>query len=436
MRFSIIIILCICPALLKAQTISTYVGPGGITNAQGLAFDKYGDLFLCTGISNKILKIDTLGTISTFAGTGTLGFSGDSGLATNAKLAQPAAVTFDSAGNIIFSDAQNSRIRKIDITTNIITTIAGISVAGYNGDNIPATDAELHFPNYICFDRKWNLIVADFGNARIRVINHITGLISTIAGDGTYGIIYGDGGQATSAKCSPHGICVDGIGNIIFCQYGSGACTIRKIDTLGIISTIAGDSSAYSYNGDNIPATAAHLDPYALAIDNIGDIYVTDFYNNRVRKIDTFQMITTVAGDGIVGFGGDSGPADSAKMHGATGITLDGCSNIYFSDLNNSRVRKVTFDTTCYPWSPLASIIENKPELNIYPNPATTEITIDGAKGGERYAVLNIIGIMEQSGILQSGTNNIPIKDLPPGIKLVEIITPDGVKVVRRVVKE
>ena len=365
-----------------------------------------------------------------------MGFSGDNGPATNAKLNQPVGIDLDTMGNIFFADTHNSRIRKIDAVTGIITTIAGIGsgsgCSGFSGDNGPATVAELCYAGSVCLDKFGNIFIGDLGNRRVRKINS-SGIISTIAGNGLC-CASGDGGSATNAKCAPtNSIVVDNIGNVYFGQSNYGN-SVRKISTAGIISTVAGDTLSYVYNGDEISATAAELEPSFIAIDSNGLIIISDSYNNRIRKIDGFGIIHTIAGNGVAAHSGDNGPADSASIWQPSGLAFDRCGNLFIGEVGStSYIRKVSFNPSC---GPLKEQNISEERITIYPNPATEILNIDGAKGGEQWAVLNIIGNMEQKGILQTGTNNIPLKDLPPGIKLIEIIAPDGVKMVRRVVKE
>ena len=350
----------------NAQIITLFAGGGGggdgtpaisasLTDPTSMSFDKYGNLYFTETGDNKVRKIDTSGIISLIAGTGRGGFSGDGGQATAAEIDEPNSVAIDSFGNVYFADLANNRVRKVDISSGIISTIAGnMSYYGgagsYGGDGGPATLSSLNIPQYVCFDKFWNLYIADYGNYRVRKIN-TAGVISTVAGNGVLGAT-GDGGAATAAEMEPSTLCFDVFGNLYIGE--NGLALIKKMDTSGIVWAFAGDSSLYRYNGDGIAATAAHFDVGSIATDPIGRLFFTDVINYRVRMIDASGIIHTVACDGIDGYSGDGGPADSAETSNAVGIALDGCSNFYFTDANNGLIRKVTYSG---PGIPLAVTI-------------------------------------------------------------------------------
>ena len=279
--------------------------------------------------------------ITTVAGTDSAGYNGDNIAATAARISHPSFLTVDDAGNIIFADLDNDRIRKIS-TDGIIITIAGKGTTGFSGDNGPATAAELNTPFAVAIDGTGNIYFTDDYNNRIRKIN-TSGIISTIAGTGT-GAYSGDNGPATAAEIySPHGIAIDATGNLYFADLGN-KC-VRKISTSGIITTIAGQGS--SGMGDGGPATAAEFtDPYGIAFDNSGNLYVSEYYGERIRKINAAGIITTVAGTGFAGFAGDNGPATDAKLKAPSGIALDGNGNLFICDLYNNRIRKVSVEGT------------------------------------------------------------------------------------------
>ena len=279
--------------------------------------------------------------ITTVAGHGSSTYSGDGGLAINAGTT-PFGVCVDKSGNIYIADFHN-RIRKVTVSTGIITTIAGDSIQGYFGDGGPATSASLFDPNGVCVDTSGNVYIADDGNNRIRKVTVSTGIITTIAGGGTFGL--GDGGPATSAVLeAPVGVCVDASGNIYIADnYG----WIRKVTvSTGIITTIAGNGSQ-GYSGDSGLAIHAELqDPTGVCVDTSGNVYIADSYNNRIRKITVSTgIITTVAGNGIPWSSGDGGPATSAELYRPTGVYVDAPGNIYIADRYNNEIRKVTVST-------------------------------------------------------------------------------------------
>ena len=280
--------------------------------------------------------------ISTFAGNGTAGYTGDGGPATAAELKNPIGVTVDGSGNVYIVDSWNGLIRKVT-TAGIISTVAGIGTIGYTGDGGPATSAKMHYPFAVAIDGSGNMYISDQYNQVIRKVN-TSGIISTIAGNDTAGYS-GDGGVATSAKLNyPGGVAVDGSGNVYFSDNNNNR--IRKVNTSGIISTIAGNGTA-GYSGDGSAATTAEFNsPTALAIDGSGNIFIADENNNRIRKINTSGIISTVAGNGTSGFTGDGSTATSAELSSPSGIAVDGTGNLFITDRNNYRIRKVNTSGT------------------------------------------------------------------------------------------
>ena len=309
----------------------------------GVAFDAAGNLFIADEGSHRIFKVDTSGQLTVVAGIGIFGFSGDGGPATSASLASPVSVALDGAGNLFIADFSNSRIRKVD-TSGIITTVAGNGISGFSGDGGPATSASLTNPTGVALDGTGNLFIADEGNFRIRKVD-TSGIITTVAGNGSSGFS-GDGGPATSASLTnPFGVALDGTGNLFFADAGNNR--IRKVDTSGIISTVAGDG-IFGFSGDGDPATSASLrDPFGVALDGAGNLFIADRFNQRIRRVDAATgIITTVAGDGPTGIGaggfsGDGGPATSASLHEPNGVALDGSGNFFIADTLNNRIRKV-----------------------------------------------------------------------------------------------
>lgn len=267
-------------------------------------------------------------TITTFAGNGTPGHLGDSGAATIAELNYPTDLTLDNSGNLFIADTSNHCIRKV-ATNGIITKVAGLGVTGYSGDGGPATLAVLYYPYGVAVDTSGNLFIADCWNHRIRKVN-TSGIITTVAGCGVTGFA-GDGGLATAAKLYyPDGVAVDISGNL-FIVDGSNA-RIRKVDTSGIITTVAGNG-IHSYSGDSGAATLAALDtPTKVTIDTSGNLFIADSANERIRKVDTSGVITTVAGNGTSGFAGDGGSATSASFNAPEEAAVDAAGNLYIAD--------------------------------------------------------------------------------------------------------
>jgi len=283
--------------------------------------------------------------ISTVAGTGVFGFSGDGSAATAARLSGPQDIAVDTFGNVYIADAAGHRIRKITATTGVISTIAGTGTVGYSGDGGAALSARFSSPIGIALDKEGNIYVSDVGNHCIRKITASTGLISTVAGTGTAGYS-GDGGAATAARLySPYDITVDTNGNLYIADV-SNHCIRKVTASTGFISTVAGTTSP-GFSGDGGAATAARLyQPFSVALDASDNLYITDASNNRIRKVTASTgVISTIAGTGTVGSAGDGGAAISAQLNRPYSISLDKLGNVYFSDFNNNKIRKITVST-------------------------------------------------------------------------------------------
>lgn len=285
-----------------------------------------------------------LQTISTVAGNGSKAYSGDSGLAVNAEIGTPIDVDFDGANNMYITDNAHSVLRKVNLLSGIITTVAGNSTAGYNGDSIPATQAELNNPLSAAADAAGNIYIADNNNYRIRRVDALTGIITTIAGDGTNAFA-GDSGLAINAELNdPRGVALDPLATNLYITEGGNR--IRKINLLtGIITTIAG-TGINGFNGDGIPAVNAWINsPFAITIDAANNVYFSDWLNNRIRKIDASSgIIYTIAGNGNTGHSGDGGVAINAEIGYCWGIALDGSNDVFISDWQFNYVRKINLN--------------------------------------------------------------------------------------------
>ncbi len=341
----------LCFSIAKAQIINTvagngtggYSGNGGQATAaelyypNGTQFDPTGILYILDTDNNVVRKVSASGIITTIAGNGIQGYSGDGGQATAAQLNYPRGVSFDGLGNLYITEAFNNRIRKVN-SSGIINTFAGTGAAGYSGDGGLASAAKLYTPYVSIFDAIGNMYIADYDNNRVRKIN-TAGIISTFAGNGTGGYT-GDGGQATAAELyTPVALAFDAIGNLIISDGSNHR--IRKVNSLGIISTIAG-TGVGGFSGDCGQATAAQLNrPFGIAIDAVGNLYIGDSWNNRVRMVNTSGIITTIAGTGLGAYSGDGGPANAAEIYWPSGLTINGLNNLHIADQFNHRIRVI-----------------------------------------------------------------------------------------------
>ncbi len=344
MKRLLLFLLFICIGQIHGQIISTVVGNGTaayngdggpainaeISAPNDIAIDKKGNMYIVDYGNNIIRKVDTSGIISTFAGNGTFGYSGDGGPAINATFQTPIGVATDSAGNVYIADYENNAIRMVN-TIGVISTVVGNGTLGYIGR-----------PTAVRFDVLGNMYIADLSNSCIRKVN-TSGIISTIAGNGTSGYS-GDGGPAINASLSNlWDVAIDPTGNVYVSDWGNNV--VRKIDNSGIINVFAGNH-APGFGGDGGPATSAYLlYPLGLACDSLGNVFISDGNNNRVRKVATSSIISTIAGGGSGGLG-DGGLATNAKLSTPRGIAFDKSRNVYIVDVDYNRIRKVSYCAT------------------------------------------------------------------------------------------
>jgi hypothetical protein len=336
---------------LTSGTISTLAGTGtaGYSGDQGSAnsaklngpskeaTDSAGNLYIADTANNVIREVSALGTITTIAGTGTAGYTGDSAVATAAQLNHPAGVAIDSAGDLFIADTGNNVIREV-LPSGVIVTAAGTGSSGYTGDNGAGFNATLNAPSGLAVDSFGNLYIADAGNNVVRELS-VLGTMTTIAGNGTSGYS-GDNGSAIVAQLkAPNGVSVDNAGNVIIADIGNSV--VREVNLLGIVKTVAGSGTA-GYSGDNGPATSAQLNgPSGVTVDSGGDIYIAEAVGARVRRVSSAGTITTVAGNGAAGDSGDSGPATAAQFSNPSDVALDSLGNLFVADTNNQSIRTV-----------------------------------------------------------------------------------------------
>ncbi len=391
-----------------ATAASLHIGSSVSQSQGGIAVDAAGNVYITDTFSSRIRMVSTSGVITTVAGSGTAGFSGDGGPATSAQLFYPQGVAVDTSGNLFIIDngrirkvtaatgvintiagngtqansgdggpalaasllnpsgiavnasgdlfiAANNVIRKVSAATGVITTYAGNGTQSFSGDGGPATSAMMSRPLGMAVNASGNLYIADSGNNRIRKVTS-NGVISTVAGSGstsvgeTNGGFSGDGGQATNALLNqPSGVAVDSSGNLFIADSGGtyfseayGNYRIRQVAANGVITTIAGNGNPRS-SGDTGPATAALLYlPFGVAADASGDLFIADTANYRIRKVSASGVITTVAGNGIYGSSGDGGPATSASLRSSNGVAVDSNGNLFIAETLSNRIRKVS----------------------------------------------------------------------------------------------
>jgi hypothetical protein len=411
--------------LLNGQNIYTFAGNGvaGFTGDGGQAInaqfnfphcvvvDLTGNVYIADPLNSRVRKINTSGIITTIAGNGVSGFGGDGGLATNAKLNGPYYIAVDAIGNVYISEYYNHRIRKIN-TSGIISTFAGNGVSGFGGDGGPATSAQINTPGAICVDTAGNLFIADSHNHRIRKVN-TSGTISTFAGTGVYGSS-GDGGLATIAKLGyPTYITLNQSGNIFISDQF--ANTIRQINQAGIISTYAGNGT-YGFSGDGGPATNAKLsNPFGLTFDASGNLYIVDYENIRIRKVNTSGTISTFAGTGISGFSGDGGLAHNSQFNVVYNLATDASGNLYFGDCANNRVRVVCVGP-CITGIESYSMNYFIPSLFPNPNSGSFIFKIENNIINGQLVLINSLGQKVYDQKVIQGTNEIKTNELPFGL--------------------
>jgi sugar lactone lactonase YvrE len=341
------------------STITTYVGGSigdgqtattiGIVSIQGIATDTSENIYIIDRINHKVRKIySSTGIITTIAGSGLLGSTADGRNAISVRLSNIRSIAIDASDNVYISESTPSRIRKIDAVTNIITTVAGC-VCSNRAEGISAVDAALPALADIGIDAQGNIYMIT--NNRVRKVSAFTGIITTIAGNGSVGSA-GNGGPAINAQLgNPNAMAVDSIGNIYIADNNNNV--IRKIDaTTGIIDLLAGNGTA-GFSGDGGPAVSAQLSyPADISVDNSGNILIAD--NNRIRKISG-GIITTISGNGMAGYNGDDIPAASASLYSPSNVHVSKTGNVYVNDVRNYAIRKITGATSI-----ITSVVGNR----------------------------------------------------------------------------
>ena len=329
-----------------------------LNNPSSVAIDAAGNVYIADTYNQTIRKVNTAtDIISTIAGNGTAGFSGDNGPALAAQLHNPQGMAFDKEGDLFVADMGNSRIRKINLTTGVITTVAGNGSVGFNGDNVVALSASLNMPTDVAFNSKGELHIADQSNSRIRKVALSSTLITTVAGTEKSGY-NGDRKSAKSATLGyPGGIVFDADDNLYIADMYNQR--IRKVNPLnGEITTVMGTGVKGS-NENNINASLVNLNnPSSLAICKDGNLFVSDQSNHSIRKLDIItNIVKVIAGTGIQGYNGTIGLAVKCQLKNPQGMAISGSGAIYISDKGNDRVRKLK------PCSALIPSSTNLPDL-------------------------------------------------------------------------
>ncbi len=406
-------IFILCFTFANSQIINTiagtgtwgYSGDGGPAisaqiSASWIAADGLGNLYISDYGYSRIRKIDGSGTITTIAGNGIVGFSGDGGPASAAVLNGPRCIAADAFGNVYFVDGY-TRIRKISVS-GTINTICGNGSMGFSGDGGPAVSAMFGYVMGLAADTVGNVYFVDASNGRVRKIDN-SGIINTITGNGVAGFS-GDGGPATLAQCNFNsseswggGVAADANGNVYIADYGN--LRIRLINNAGIISTFAG-TGAGTYSGDGGQANAAAIYfPSNLALDASGNVYIATSYHQygypaAVRVVNTAGVIHTVAGNGSYGTAGDGGLATAAQLDTLFSIAVSSCGNIFLPD--NGRIREVSYCTTNILY------VDSK-KVNVFPNPAINNLTIDAPNELGLITMYNSLGEI----VLQTKSKNM-----------------------------
>jgi myo-inositol-hexaphosphate 3-phosphohydrolase/sugar lactone lactonase YvrE len=326
--------------------LSGFSGDGGpatsarLRGPRTMEADANGNLYIVDTDNQRVRKVDSTGKITTLAGTGTAGYSGDGGPATSARLQNPHGVAVDSAGNVYIADSPNQRIRKVS-PNGIITTVAGTGSSGYNGDNIRATAARLNYPKGVEVGPDGALYIGDANNHRVRRVDLSTGVITTAAGTGSAGST-GDGGPATSARLNkPRNVTFGPDGDLYIADDEN--FKVRRVDAVTkTITTVAGTGTP-GYSGDGGAATSARLNLVRdVAVDSAGNLYIADEVNHRIRWVDPSGTIRTFAGTGVSGFSGDGGLATSARIRGPRGVAVDPQGRVLIGDTGNHAIRRVS----------------------------------------------------------------------------------------------
>ncbi len=387
-----------------------------------VAVDSAENVYVVDYYNNRVRRVSAAtGIITTVAGNGVLGNNGDNSYGASAEIC-PSGIAVDKNGNVFISDGASGVVRKLNMATGIITRVAGNNTWGYSGDGAAATDAALRANRGLAFDNNGNMFIADAGNHVVRMVDTF-GIISTVAGNDTSGFS-GDGGAATAARLdSPYAVAADGFGRLYITDYKNNV--IRRVDTGNIITYAGNNALLPGFTGSNIPATDAQLNyPQGIAVDPNGNLFIADANNNVIRKVDTFGVITTVVGNGSLGFGGDLGYVTGANLFNPYGVAVDYKGHIYIADANNERVRKTYLATEG------VANVAAPAAISASPNPFNNEVTISGLAKGDKVCIYDVAG-RQVSGLIAmtaAGTHTFTINGLAAGVYMAVVSNGDGGK--------
>lgn len=436
-KYTLSILFVIIAHIAFAQIITTVAGTGAIGySGDGgpaltakfhepvdIAFDKQGNMYVTDVLNYCIRKISTTGIITTFAGNGTNGLTLYGSAATATSLMSPKSVCVDNAGNILITDVYY--IAKVD-TSGIISKIAGNPTAS-SFNNVPALNGRLTNVVGIALDNLGHLYIGDEANSRLKVVR-TDGKMYHFGGTGSPGDPRGDNGPVLFARLTtPMSVKVDKDNNVYFVDS---ATTVRKVNPAGVVTTVAGNRIE-GFSGDGGPATAASFHQVQnVIVDKHGNLYIADALNHRIRKVSTNGIVTTVVGNGTAGFSGDGGPATAASLNGPWGMALDSVGNLFIVDVLNQRIRKVSGLYTDVP-----VIADKTAEPLIFPNPVQDELTIEVDKDSYHSLVMyDIIGKIVLQKVISQNNVKINMAGIPAGVYYLEFKNEAGV-VVKKVIK-
>ncbi len=398
-----------------------YGGPANVASigyVGGVAVDSNNNLYFSSSdlvTFSVVLKVSAAGVLSRFAGNDTAGFSGDGGPATAAKVHFPLDIAIDKKANVYISDLYaNHRIRKVD-SAGTITTFAGNGSDTLTGDGGPATAAGLGQGNGICFDAAGNLYVA--AGSKIRRID-TAGIITTFAGTGVQGYS-GDGGPASAAQFfKPSKITIDRHGNMYIADEFNNR--IRKIDVAGIITTVAGNG-ATGFSGEGVQATVAQCEhPVGVCIDECDNLYISTYNSHRIRIVNGSGMIKTFAGTGAAGYSGDGGPPTAARLFHPNFLCINKNGDIYLGDPHNYRVRYVQMDG-CKNTTETSATLPSHYVTDINPNPCSQFLTISSFDQIKSVTISNLAGQVVMNNKFFTPKLTLGVQDLPNGIYIIRI---------------